>query len=567
MNPLLDSPPPMGQPFLVCGFGIVGYRVVELLHRLGERVVVVTESAREEWREAARHAGVELHMGDARETALLERVGLLEARAVIAATDRDLVNLEIALDAKRIRPSLPVVLRLFDQNLARRLESSFDVRRALGMSTLAAPAFAAAALGERVVASLVVGGERLVVGRVSEQTARELALEDPVAAARQGFALLETPRRREDLWTVVARRDDWKRVAEQAPAGAVPAARPSRKLRPLARLREIWRGASVVVRGLLIAILALIAVSVLVFEWGMGLTGVDALYFVVTTITTTGYGDISPRDHASWLKLYAALLMLLGSATVATVYSLITDFLVTQRFRQLLGRREVPEAGHVIVAGLGNVGLRVVEELVSAGVPAAAIERNPETPFLTSVEGLAATVTGDARLPETLARAGVATARAVVAVSSDDAANLSIGLIARQLNPSVRTVVRLFDADFARKVESALSVDVAIGASRIAAPTFVASAMEPDVVKAFLLADRFCSLSERSAPEEWEGLTVAELEREGLLVLWRDPGGPESRPGHADERRVARRERLLVASFRPLLRAGLRDLSSTQYRS
>ena len=557
----------MDRPFLVCGLGIVGYRVVELLHRLGERIVVVTESAREEWLEAARHAGVDVHLGDARDTRLLERAGLLEARAVIAATDRDLVNLEIALDAKRMRPSLPVVLRLFDQNLARRLESSFDVRRALGMSTLAAPAFAAAALGERVVASIQLGSERLVVGRVPEPVAAALGLADASAAARQGIAVLEAPRRREELWTLVARREDWNRIAERAPAGAAKPASRHRRRHPLTRLRDAWRNASVVARGLLTAILALIAVSVFVFEWGMGLSGIDALYFVVTTITTTGYGDISPRADADWLKLYACLLMVLGSASIATVYSLITDFLVTQRFRQLLGRREVPDGDHVVVAGIGNVGLRVVEELAASDVPVVAIERDPEAPFLSSIEGLAAIVSGDARLPETLQRAGIAKARAVVAVSSDDAANLSIGLIAHQLNPGVRTVVRLFDADFARKVESALAVDAAIGASRIAAPTFVASALGPDVVKAFLLADRFCSLSEHAAPEEWEGTTLDDLEREGLLVLWRDPGGPASRPGRADELRVARGERLLVARFRPLLREGLRDMAATSYRA
>lgn len=556
----------MERPFLVCGFGVVGYRVVELLHRLGEKVVVVTEAAREEWREAAKHAGIEIHFGDARDSALLQRAGLLEASAVIAATDRDLVNLEIALDAKQVRPNLPVVLRLFDQNLARRLEGSFDVRRALAMSSLAAPAFAAAALGERVVASFVTGGERLVVGRLPEEAAQELSLQDPTAAAKQGFAVLEAPRGRDGMWTVVARREDWNRVSERT-AEPTAAAAHRRRRHPLVRLREMWRGSSAVARGLLTAILALIAISVLVFQWGMGLSGVDALYFVVTTITTTGYGDITPRDHAGWLKVYASLLMLLGSATIATVYSLITDFLVTQRFRQLLGRREVPDGGHVIVAGLGNVGLRVIEELVASGVAAVGVERNPEAPFLASVEGLTATVTGDARLPETLQRAGVANARAVVAVSSDDAANLSIGLVAHQLNPSLRTVVRLFDADFARKVETTLSVDAAIGASRIAAPTFVASALESDVVKAFLLADRFCSLSEHAAPEEWAGLTVEELERERVFVLWRDPGGPDSRAGRADERRVARRERLLVARFRPLLRAGLRDMATTRYRT
>jgi Trk K+ transport system NAD-binding subunit len=550
--------------YVVCGLGVVGYRIVELLHRLGETVVVITEGAREEWKENTKAAGIELILGDAREASMMHQARLGSARALIAATDKDLVNIEIALDAKRERPELPVVVRLFDQNLARHLESSFDVRRALGMSTLAAPAFAAAALGEDVVASFSAGGEPFVVGRVRGRAADELALETGSTVA----AVLEQPRARdgrEGIWTVLLRRPEWNRRTESGARRAQTIAR-RRRGGVLGRLRTVWSDASPVARGLLVGLLSLMAVSVAVFGWGMRLSAVDAFYFVVTTITTTGYGDISPRAEASWLKLYACLLMFLGSASIATVYSLITDFLVTARFKELMGRREVPEGGHVIVAGIGNVGYRVIEELAAAEIPVVAIERNPEGSFLRAIGEQAAIVTGDARLPETLARAGVGSATAVISVSSDDAANLSIGLIAKQLNPALRSVVRLFDADFARKVEMALTVDAALGASRIAAPTFVAAAVDADVVQAFVLGERFYELMDRKVPAAWDGVVPSQLAGEGMQVLWRDPGGPASRPGHAGEQPLAAGERVLLARGRNLLREGLRVAATTRYR-
>jgi hypothetical protein len=58
------------------------------------------------------------------------------------------------------------VVRLFDQQLARHLERSFEIRRALGVSAVAAPTFAAAALGERWVGSFEWGGEAFVIGRL-----------------------------------------------------------------------------------------------------------------------------------------------------------------------------------------------------------------------------------------------------------------------------------------------------------------------------------------------------------------------------------------------------------------
>ncbi|MCB1008666.1 MAG: NAD-binding protein, partial [Acidobacteria bacterium] len=348
-----EERPPTGH-YIVCGFGIIGYRIVELLHRLGEKVVVIAESPREEWRETALFAGIQVLDGDARDPKLQQRAGLGGAKALIATTDKDLVNIEIALDTKRARPDLTVVVRLFDQSLARRLEESFDVRRAIGMATLAAPAFAAAAIGSDVVANIAVGGEMFVVGDRSESQAAELrGLGVERIAKEMGVAVLREPSRREPSWTLVARREDWNRMSGVEPTRSAGKGRRTGWF-------DIWRDASPVVKGMLSGFLVMIAISVVVFWLGMGLSPVDALYFVVTTVTTTGYGDITPRDHATWLKVYSCLLMVLGSATVATFYSLITDFVITSRFRHLLGRRRVPEAGHVLVIGMGNVGYRVV---------------------------------------------------------------------------------------------------------------------------------------------------------------------------------------------------------------
>ena len=125
----------------------------------------------------------------------------------------------------------------------------------------------------------------------------------------------------------------------------------------------------------------------------------------------------------------------------------------------------------------GDVGLRLVQELTATGIAVVAVDVDSDRPFLAEVRTRASVVIGDARLNDTLVRAGVGKARAVVATTSDDSVNLGIGLAARRSNPGVRTVIRLFDAEFARKVESSLGIDAALSASRIAAPTFTASAL------------------------------------------------------------------------------------------
>jgi Trk K+ transport system NAD-binding subunit len=81
---------------------------------------------------------------------------------VIACTDDDLSNVEIALDARDIRPDIRVVLRLFDQRLATKIVNSFEIEAAFSASALAAPAFAAAAVDPSVKDSFYVGEDLFV---------------------------------------------------------------------------------------------------------------------------------------------------------------------------------------------------------------------------------------------------------------------------------------------------------------------------------------------------------------------------------------------------------------------
>ena len=497
----------MQEHYIVCGLGIVGYRVVELLHRLGEKVRVVTLSGHDDRIQATRAAGMEVEIADARDPNVLKRLGIMEARALVVTTSKDVVNVEIALDAQRMRADLPIVMRLFDQNLARQLESAFQIRRALGMATVAAPRIAAAATGSEVLGRFSFDGEDLVVASLEAARHPELVGKRPRELASTNLRVLtrgtKLNRRRDDgdpvagdeALLVLTTQRSWDALPGNTPHGAKAAAgRESRLRLGLARLWSAWTGASSGLKAVFGVLVSLMFISVLVFRYGMGLSLIDAVYFMVTTLTTTGYGDISVKDQAVWLKVYCSLMMLLGSATIATVYSLITDWIVTARVRELLGRVPVPEAGHVLVAGLGNVGLRVVEELRAAGVPVVVLEKNRESPFVGGMEQGVPLVVGDARLVSVLEQANIRGARSILAVTGDDAVNLSICLTAKEMSPKTRSIVRLFDAEFARKVEQSPLIDAALGASRIAAPKFVASALFPGVLKALLDGDSLCIL-------------------------------------------------------------------------
>lgn len=127
---------------VVCGLGHVGYRVVEELHHLGEEIVGLELSEDGSFVEIVRAWGIPVYIGDARRDELLVQCGVGRAKAVVCATSNDLANLEIALDSKRMNPTVRVVMRMFDQRLAGKVGGALDLDESFSTSALSAPLIA-----------------------------------------------------------------------------------------------------------------------------------------------------------------------------------------------------------------------------------------------------------------------------------------------------------------------------------------------------------------------------------------------------------------------------------------
>ncbi len=147
---------------IVCGAGRVGYRVTTELKRLGKEVVVIEKNADAPFAQVLRDEGTAVLVDDVRGPGALERTNVRHADAVVCATDDDLANLNIALDARKLKPDVRVVIRLFDDDLVERVRDNFEAE-AHSTSALAAPALALAALDPRIVHSFHVGEHLMVV--------------------------------------------------------------------------------------------------------------------------------------------------------------------------------------------------------------------------------------------------------------------------------------------------------------------------------------------------------------------------------------------------------------------
>ena len=152
----------MKDHVVVCGAGRVGYRVVTQLLALGRDVVVVEKRPEAAFVTVLRDEQVPILIDDIRSPQCLPRTNVKKASAIVCATDDDLANLNIALDARKMNPHIRVVIRLFDDDLVAKVRDTFKAE-ALSSSSLAAPAMALAALDPRIIHSFRIGTHLMVV--------------------------------------------------------------------------------------------------------------------------------------------------------------------------------------------------------------------------------------------------------------------------------------------------------------------------------------------------------------------------------------------------------------------
>jgi voltage-gated potassium channel len=169
------------------------------------------------------------------------------------------------------------------------------------------------------------------------------------------------------------------------------------------------------------------------------ITLLDAAYYATVTLSTTGYGDITPvTEQARLVNLLVItplrvlfLIVLIGT----TLEALTTRS--REEFRIRRWRSRVRQ--HVIVCGYGTKGRSAIRSLQASGTPLeqiVVVDPEPRAIEEANSVGLHGIV-GDAGRTDVLRRAHVERARAVIVAANRDDASVLITLTVRQLNPSV----------------------------------------------------------------------------------------------------------------------------------
>jgi len=188
-------------------------------------------------------------------------------------------------------------------------------------------------------------------------------------------------------------------------------------------------------------------VAMLLFEWigsiiVLDQAAADALYGSTKSLATVGPNP-AVDDGPKWFKVAIVASMLLTLLSAACFTGGLINRLVDSRLTGLLGRRAVPRRDHVVVVGLGQVGLRLAMLLRETGVPVVAVDDRDEGENVGHARerGLPVIIGRGADL-SLLKRLSLDRAIALAAVTNDDLQNIAVTLAARAVAPELRFVLR-----------------------------------------------------------------------------------------------------------------------------
>jgi len=350
-------------------------------------------------------------------------------RAVVVSGD-DAFALRSALMVRDADPDVELLITYFDQATAPELCERIGRCRVTSMAEIVAPTLAGPCLDESLGAVKLEDG-RVIGVRTDGDEVEEVPVDVP--GRRRARALL----------TALAKPYD--KSAALLFYGAV---------------------------GLIAILLVETIAAAIVLDQGV----IDAFYGAAKTLVT-----VDPNDKVtggpSWFKVFVSVLMLVALVFEAFFTAGIVNRLIDRRLTGLVGGRAVPRRDHVIVVGLGQVGLRLCLLLRACGVAVVAVDNHEDGENVGKArEAGLPVVIGRGADPSLLSRLSPERAMALAAVTDDDLANLGIGLSALSVHDDLRVVLRVGDGRLANETRSLFEIGIVRDVHRIAAALIAAQA-------------------------------------------------------------------------------------------
>lgn len=543
---------------MVCGSDALVYTLAEELANSGHRIrltVITPNSVKPDFPDFSdlRTRGVRVIHAERLDERTFRDAGLAGATALALVMPDDMINLHAALCARAVEGDLRLVVRMFNTSLGYGVKKLFADCAVLSDAAMAAPAFIASALGEVAPTHFRYAGRTLYVARRGDVTPESVVLS--LTGESQVLPREEAAPDPRDL--VLAEGSGRNNAQIMAARRLV---RTGRRRRGVLSVGRATRAA--LNRKLGLAVFSTLAITVLAGSLLAHLTGVHGVWrsVYVTLLTAIGSSDLEP-DRSPIAQAAQLVLAISGVALLPLITAAVVDGVVKTRLAMHSNQIHSVHADHIVLVGLGNVGTRVMRLLTDLGVDVVAIDKKPDAQGAHAADQLGVPlIVADASREETLRAASIETCKALIVLSTDDAVNLQAALHARAVRSDLRVVLRLFDDDFARRVQDAFNINISRSVSRLCAPAFAAAMLEREVL-ATIPVDRHALLvaAVKVLPgSELDGAPLEQADRpESARVIGMSQADSEWVDWTADRRRVLAAGDEVVVVAR---RAGLRRL-------
>ncbi len=367
--------------------------------------------------------------------------GRVDSVAVVGRADA--VVLRRALMVRSVSDDVPLLLTIFDPTMAEQMRTRLGNTRVTSLADIVAPSLAGPCIDERFTA-------------VGEEEGRTVGLVEDDGDLREEPLPSQKPRRPEALARALFTPYD--------------------------------KSAGLLLFGAL-GLVAVFLIETVTAVFVLDNSVIDAIYGSAKTLVTVD-PNLAVTDGPGWYKLFTSATMVIALVFAAAFTAGLVNRVIDRRLTGLVGRRAVPRRDHVVVIGLGQVGLRLCLVLRACKIPVVAVERDEESENvgLAREYGLPVVV-GRGADPSLMRRLSLGKAKAVAAVTSDDLANISAAMTARGIHEPVRVVLRVGDGEVANETRSLLALGIVRDVHRIAAVLLARMALGDDAESVVCLDD------------------------------------------------------------------------------
>jgi voltage-gated potassium channel Kch len=487
----------MKPRIIVCGLDRTGFKILSLLRQQGCLVVGIHD--RPIHQNHTERDNAEIIIGDLGAAETLIAAGIRDAQTLILAGADEARNLTILMQARVLNPHVRIINRLFNSSLGIRLDLTLPNHLTMSVAALAAPVFAFSAMGSQAIGQL----------RLFNQTwpIHEEYIDDNHPWFGKSLS---------DFWEDRSRMLIYYLPYDESHVDLVTAVLDGRKLQRGDRLllgtqpsirtasRPIFQKISKLFMGVrhfhehgrsvlftsIALLLTIFSATVVYTSLQKNISLTNALYFAVGMITGAGGNEQVVEHSSDGIKLFTIVMMLIGTAVIGIFYAILNDFILGSRLRNFWDAARVPQRNHIIVCGLGSIGVQTALQLVSYGYEVLVIERDADNRFLETVRSQNIPVLhGDASLPTTLKAANIEKAECLLTLTSNDTANLEIALNAKGIAPRCRVIVRYDDPYYATMAQEVFDFEAVLSPPEIAAPAFASSALGGRILGNGIVAD------------------------------------------------------------------------------